>query len=1001
MSFNKVVVLEVFCGKARLSMALRSKGFSCFSIDSVGHKGVPILRLNLLRENDLSILSELISKHVILYAHFGPPCGTSSAARGIPVNGRPGPPKLRSMQHTMGLKSLTGKDKSRVLSANRLYEITVALIFQLHEAGGYWSVENPASSMMWVTTPFVRLQKCLAKQFFGLSFHTCMFGAPRKKHTALWTNMPMLKRLQRFCVPPADHVHLAWGLTAANTFATADECAYNANLSAHWADAVAAQAIESGMLPPPVQQSDIQEDDTMVRPYLNRAAAGLQPRGNRLPPLLTDFFIHETVSLETQPWLRELYPGKRLPSNEQFPPGARILSFSNDDTGGADVVGEKVTVGVPLDPLSYLQQACNAEHPSERCMVVDDHTERAVQILMGGDPLESRRLRISEARVLIEIVKQFADDDKVPAHLQKVMRGKKWTAFNAALLRVGYADASVALEAMNGFPLAGWLPSTSVFPTLVKPPEMHVNELATLASSYAARALASVKTPEDVELSRELWDITMDEVEAGFLEGPFKASDLPDGAVVSPRFAIRQSNKSRPIDNFTSSGVNGTVGLGNKLQVEGVDHVVALLVRCMEVGGKGAKLVGRTYDLRKAYRQLGVRAEDLRYAWICVWDPEAREPKVFLGGTLPFGASASVAAFLRASKALRELGTRMFSLVWAAYFDDFVCICRPGEEDSTDMAVRFLFKTLGWWMSESPEKEKPFSEVFTALGVEFDLRRAGSGELLVGNTESRRKEIGEALHQIIDEDALTPESSARLRGRLLFAEAHIFGRSAKIALRAVGEPSVTGRTTSPLDAKILFGLRWMLDRVINAPPRLVTTKPCETLLLFLDGACEPRMDEPFNPVTSVGGLLCSKLGEGIECFGEYLPEDVVTTWANGVRTQLVFEAEILPYLLSLSLWGDRLRGCKLLVFLDNEAARHSWISGHADATFARYMTHAGTLMEASLMVDPFFARVPTFSNLADGPSRMSFDVCSKLGAKRIRLDEPFLRKCALSNPLRE
>ena len=1001
MSFNKVVVLEVFCGKARLSTALRSKGFSCFSIDSVGHKGVPILRLNLLRENDLSILSELISKHVVLYAHFGPPCGTSSAARGIPVNGRPGPPKLRSMQHTMGLKSLTGKDKSRVLSANRLYEITVALIFQLHEAGAYWSVENPASSMMWVTTPFVRLQKCLAKQFYGLSFHTCMFGAPRKKHTALWTNMPMLKRLQRFCAPPADHVHLAWGLTAANTFATADECAYNANLSAHWADAVAAQAIQSGMLPPPVQLSDIQEDDTMVRPYLNRAAAGLQPRGNRLPPLLTDFFVHETVPLDTQPWLRELYPGKRLPSNEQFPPGARILSFSNDDTGGDDVAGEKVTVGVPLDPLSYLQQACNAEHPSERCMVVDDHTERAVQILMGGDPLESRRLRISEARVLIEMVKRYADDDKVPAHLQKVMKGKKWTAFNAALLRVGYADASIALEAMSGFPLAGWLPSTSVFPTLVKPPEMHVNELATLAGSYAARAFASVKAPDDVELSRELWDITMDEVEAGFLEGPFEASDLPDGAVVSPRFAIRQSNKTRPIDNFTSSGVNGTVGLGNKLQVEGVDHVVALLVRCMEVGGKGAKLVGRTYDLRKAYRQLGVRAEDLRYAWICVWDPEAREPKVFLGGTLPFGASASVAAFLRASKALRELGTRMFSLVWAAYFDDFVCICRPGEEDSTDMTVRFLFKTLGWWMSESPEKEKPFSEVFTALGVEFDLRRAGSGELLVGNTESRRKEIGEALHQIIDEDALTPESSARLRGRLLFAEAHIFGRSAKIALRAVGEPSVSGRTTSPLDAKILFGLRWMLDRVINAPPRLVTTKPCETLLLFLDGACEPRMDEPFNPVTSVGGLLCTKLGEGIECFGEYLPEDVVAKWANGVRKQLVFEAEILPYLLSLSLWGDRLRGCKLLVFLDNEAARHSWISGHADATFARYMTHAGTLMEASLMVDPFFARVPTFSNLADGPSRMSFDVCSKLGATRIRLDEPFLRKCALSNPLRE
>ena len=67
---------------------------------------------------------------------------------------------------------------------------------------------------------------------------------------------------------------------------------------------------------------------------------------------------------------------------------------------------------------------------------------------------------------------------------------------------------------------------------------------------------------------------------------------------------------------------------------------------------------------------------------------------------------------------------------------------------------------------------------------------------------------------------------------------------------------MTGKTTSPLDAKILFGLKWMLDRIINAPPRPVTTKPSETLLLFLDGACEPRQNDPYNPVTSVGGLLC-------------------------------------------------------------------------------------------------------------------------------------------------
>ena len=35
-------------------------------------------------------------------------------------------------------------------------------------------------------------------------------------------------------------------------------------------------------------------------------------------------------------------------------------------------------------------------------------------------------------------------------------------------------------------------------------------------------------------------------------------------------------------------------------------------------------------------------------------------------------------------------------------------------------------------------------------------------------------------------------------------------------------------------------------------------------------------------------------GQGIGCFGEYLPGDAVTKWSNGEWTQLAFEAEVLP-----------------------------------------------------------------------------------------------------------
>ena len=55
-------------------------------------------------------------------------------------------------------------------------------------------------------------------------------------------------------------------------------------------------------------------------------------------------------------------------------------------------------------------------------MDVNEHTERVVQLLMRGDPLESRKLRISEARVLAELVKRHVDGDKIPTHLWKVTK---------------------------------------------------------------------------------------------------------------------------------------------------------------------------------------------------------------------------------------------------------------------------------------------------------------------------------------------------------------------------------------------------------------------------------------------------------------------------------------------------------------------------------------------------------------------------------------------------
>ena len=109
-----------------------------------------------------------------------------------------------------------------------------------------------------------------------------------------------------------------------------------------------------------------------------------------------------------------------------------------------------------------------------------------------------------------------------------------------------------------------------------------------------------------------------------------------------------------------------------------------------------------------------------------------------------------------------------------------------------------LFKTLGWVLSEDPEKDKGLASTFTALGVEFDLTQTHDGVLRIGNTQKRRDELAAMVQGFLDTDRLTCAESESLRSRLTFAEGQVFGRSAKLALRAVGSPVRSGCDCSPL-----------------------------------------------------------------------------------------------------------------------------------------------------------------------------------------------------------
>ena len=76
------------------------------------------------------------------------------------------------------------------------------------------------------------------------------------------------------------------------------------------------------------------------------------------------------------------------------------------------------------------------------------------------------------------------------------------------------------------------------------------------------------------------------------------------------------------------------------------------------------------------------------------------------------------------------------------------------------------------------------------------------------------------------------------------------------------------------------------------------------------------------------------------------------------------------------------KDCCVFVFIDNEAAKASWITASAHSDIAQHVLHQGTLLEAKLNVWPYFLRVPTSSNFGDDSSRGRFQKLYQMGASR-------------------
>ena len=293
---NKPLAVELCAGSATFSWHCRKRGFRILPVDhsrNVHHPKVPMVTIDLACANQVGIIIEA-SKQVsfdLMWAEV--PCGTCSRAREIPFPGqRKGPKPLRDAIHVRGLPNLCQADMQKVVKANAIYDTAIQIVLDLHSQGKMVVIENPRGSWLWA---FPEYAKLLSIGFIDVDFQHCKWVPDdrpcRPKWTRLRTNVHELLLLAGPCTQL--HEHLRWGILADGSFATAGEAEYSNEMCSAILDILEFCCKQRKLVLRPEHNLDISSEQPHKK---RRAAVGRQPRGRKLPNLISEFSHTEQVS---------------------------------------------------------------------------------------------------------------------------------------------------------------------------------------------------------------------------------------------------------------------------------------------------------------------------------------------------------------------------------------------------------------------------------------------------------------------------------------------------------------------------------------------------------------------------------------------------------------------------------------------------------------------------------------------------------------------------------
>ena len=320
--------------------------------------------------------------------------------------------------------------------------------------------------------------------------------------------------------------------------------------------------------------------------------------------------------------------------------------------------------------------------------------------------------------------------------------------------------------------------------------------------------------------------------------------------------------------------------------------------------GRGASAAGRlTFAVRTSY-WLGIRRmTGLR----SLLDTDSGQVVYFESFALPFGASSAVTGFNRAARALRIILSRLFFLVNTSFFDDYCQMEIEELTDSADLTALGVLDLLGWEVSDG-DKLRPFATEFTMLGAVVSFVDASRGIIRVRNKPGRLEDIATMCQRLADDPTAGLTLLPSLKGKLLFAASHVFGRCAQISTQLIHHAErEAGDAASSLVLEAVWTALRILQKAGDRRVNLWSEQP--PVVLFTDGACEEK-----GSLVTHGAVTIDVACQTKEFFGDHVPAHLVQKWRNTGRSQLIFFAELYPILIARRTWAKVLRNRRVLIW---------------------------------------------------------------------------------------